>query len=184
MGREVSALVALATAVVVASVSSCSESSGRALPTANHPSSQATTATGTPKTQANPFTGFKACELLDKAMAGMGFPPSEVSIAGSNNGCQTSKPQVATYALYLQPSYPLGKFGDNPSKLHDGQINGRNAVLRRENGGSDGACDIAMAVPPADTAIVGLQYNGSTDKACDLVKQLAKKIEPMLPGGK
>lgn len=133
----------------------------------------------------NPFASIQSCDLLDKAMQSKDFPPGEPDTIGSENGCQTNKPQVASYRLDLVAGKSLKDFGSDPSNLHDGTVNGRESVQKRGGLDTEGACDIAMKVPPKSLAIAGItRTNGSTAKACDLATDLAKKIEPMLPGGK
>lgn len=180
------AITAAPLAAVAALLAGCSDApAGEAMPTGNAGSSISTSSSSAGNNHATPFAGMQACDLLDKALQSKELPPGEPDDIGSENGCQTNKPQVVSYRLDLMAEASLKKWGNDPNNLHDGQINGRPAVQEREIKGVEGSCGIAMKVPPKSVASVGIVGpNDNTKESCNLVTKVAEKIEAMLPGGK
>ncbi len=69
----------------------------------------------------------------------------------------------------------------NPSQASEGKVNGRPAVMEREPENSPGQCDVWLEVKPNSRAFVLLASGSDTAKACELVKDVAAKVEPLLP---
>lgn len=112
-------------------------------------------------------------------MQGKDFPAGEPDNYGSDNGCQTNNPDIASYSLDLITDASLSDWA-NENIAHRGSIEGRTAV--RQPQGDDG-CAVAMKVSSQAIASVGVTADPDTDEACNMVTEIAKKVEPMLPGG-
>jgi|SRR5699024_3913899 len=134
-----------------------------------------------PTSESKPLASLDSCTLLDKALDGRDFPDGERVDISSENGCQTNKPQVASYSLNLISGATLSQWAD-ADNAHKGSINERSAI--QEPSEETAGCAVAMKISSDAIASVGVsRSNGSTDKACDLVTEVAETIEPMLPGG-
>lgn len=132
----------------------------------------------------NPFKGMVACDVFDKALDQMDerdFPDGEYDNSGGENGCRSTIPQDVSTGLTLQPGGTLEDFVDDPTKAYDGDIKGRRAVEERGEY-DDGDCMLAMAVGPNDRAFISVSSGTmSPDEGCDLVEDIARKVEPLLP---
>ncbi|SNR68779.1 Protein of unknown function [Haloechinothrix alba] len=161
------------------------ESSGDPGPTsAGDHSSQGSDGADSDATSGDPLDGLEACDLLDDALEGEGFPPGEVETAGGENGCMSSKSGTGTAGLDLQPGYVYDEFVFDKEKLHLGTVNQRHAMQIRDAIGAGGSCNVSMEVRPDSRAVVGVNMrHGDTDEACAFVEELAERLEPMLPGG-
>jgi hypothetical protein len=177
--RSWAMLSVIAVAVVL---SGCSdESGGTPLPVPTNSISSGPK--GSSSTSEGVFGDLDACEVLDKALNGQSFPPAIVDKAGGDNGCDTSKPRVASVALSLQPDLGIQETNADPAKIHVGKINNRPAVQVREPLGSTGGCGIMIEVTENSRAHVTAAFNGTTEEACQFITDVAKKVEPQLPKG-
>ncbi|AXB47579.1 DUF3558 family protein [Amycolatopsis albispora] len=141
-------------------------------------------------TQASPsprelFDDVEACEVLDRAVVGQGFPPGTFSGIGSDNGCRT---QVTGTALGLTLDDRQGidaLAAADPGKSFSGHVGERRAVQVKDSVGDGGACEIGIEVAPQARAVVMvvLGSNRPTDEACSKAKEIATAIEPVLPMG-
>jgi|GEM_PF-3169850 len=133
----------------------------------------------------NPFEGMVACDVLDTALDKLedwDFPDGEYDKSGGPNGCGSTIPQKVSVGLTLQPGGTLDDFVDDPTKAYDGDIKGRPAVEERD-GYEKGSCMLAMAVGPNDRAFLSVaSADMSRDEGCNLVEDIARKVEPLLPG--
>lgn len=185
--REWLATLGVSVAVLIA-VGACSDTSGgepnvaettkTSLASNSNPSSRAERDAG------NPFEGMVACDVFDKALDKIDdwdFPEGEPDDTAGDNGCGSAIPQKVSVGLTLQPGGTLKDFGDDPSKLYNGDIKGRSAVEKRD-GYADGSCMLAMSVGANDRALLAVTSNTmSRDEGCDLVEDIARQVEPMLP---
>ena len=152
-------------------------------PAAGTNTSSSTTPSGDP---GNPFASLNPCSLLDRALAGAGFPPAVPTVADAKESCAANKPRAGDVspvdlALSLQPGRGYRNNVGNPSQASEGQVNGRAAVEEREPQHSPGQCGIWLEVKPASRALVLVTSGSDTANACKLVEGFAEKIEPLLP---
>ncbi|MEU0533063.1 DUF3558 family protein [Amycolatopsis tolypomycina] len=152
------------------------------------PSSQPTgsTAASPGDATADPFAGVSSCSILDQALAGQGFPKAEPLVANPKQGCRTTKPASGNtpgvdVGLSLNPGRGYKENVGNPSQASEGNVNGRPAVLEREPENSPGQCDVWLEVKPNSRAFVLLASGTDTARACQLVEDVAAKVEPLLP---
>lgn len=168
--------VGIAAAVVAASlaVAGCSSTTpGNASPST---ASTSTSATGT--TSTDPFGALQACQVLNQLVAGQGFDPGSNKTA--HNQCTASKPDFGAYGVFLDPVQGLGEYSaENPGSV-SAQINGRKA-LRVEP--DRGMCEFALEVGQHARALTTATMANPKDnaQACPSAKQLAEKLEPLLP---
>jgi hypothetical protein len=175
--------IVLATAALTAGLAGCtSEVGGQATP-----SSQAT-ATTAPATAdpGNPFAGLSPCTILDQVLAGQGFPPAAPTLADSKHGCGTEKPtsgnvQSVDVSLILQPGGNYKNNVNNPGQASEGKVNGRPAIEEQEPQHSSGQCSIRFQVKQDSRALLVLSSSLDTASACNQVKDIAEKVEPLLP---
>lgn len=164
-------------AITIASLNGCTNSEA-GTPSPSHRTA-ATTHTTEVGSQADPYGHLDSCDLLDKALDDKDFPPGERVDIESDNGCQAHNPDIAAISLNLTTDATLSRWADE-ELAHRGSIHGRTAVQEPE--GDDG-CAVAMKVSSQAIASVGATTDVDTDEACDMVTEVAKKVEPMLPGG-
>ncbi|MEV7096097.1 DUF3558 family protein [Amycolatopsis sp. NPDC051045] len=155
------------------------------------PSSQATgsTAPSTGSATAdpdNPFSGVSSCSILDQALAGQGYPKAEPLVANPKQGCRTTKSASGNtpgvdVGLSLNPGRGYKENVGNPTQASEGNVNGRPAVMEREPENSPGQCDVWLEVKPNSRAFVLLASGSDTARACQLVEDVAAKVEPLLP---
>lgn len=132
----------------------------------------------------NVFEEIRACDVLNKALTGEGFPPGQTEKAGGENGCDSTKPQFGTVGVTLQPDQGIDDLNANPSKMFDGTIHDRPAVQIREGLDSSGDCSVAIAVGANSRALVVSSLStSSTEEACKFITEVAEKVEPQLPKG-
>jgi hypothetical protein len=180
--RKPNSWAAISIVAVAVVLSGCSdERGGTPLPALTNSHSSGPAESNSPSQEV--FGELKACEVLDKALDSQGFPPAVVDQAGGDNGCDTSKPRVASVALSLQPDLGIQDTNADPTKIYEGKVNGRPAVQIREPLGSTGGCGIMIKVTENSRAHVTAAYNGTTDKACQFITEVAEKVEPQLPKG-
>lgn len=130
--------------------------------------------------QADPFAGMKACDVLNQVLQGTGMPPGEPERYGGDNGCQSNKPQEAAISLYLVPDRNYDDLNDSLETQHRGDVSGRPSIMIK--GQQRGGCDISMQVAGGSRAIIGVMRSvGTTEQACQMVEELAAKIDPLLP---
>ncbi|SEF36675.1 Protein of unknown function [Amycolatopsis pretoriensis] len=126
------------------------------------------------------------CSIIDQALAGQGYPKAEPLVANPKTGCRTTKPTAGDspgvdIGLSLDSGRGYKENVGNPSQASDGNVNGRPAVIEREPMNSPGQCDVWLEVKPDSRAFVLLASGSDTAKACQLVEDVAAKIEPLLP---
>ncbi|UJW28688.1 hypothetical protein L3Q67_25840 [Saccharothrix sp. AJ9571] len=125
---------------------------------------------------------LNACSILDNALEGKDFPRAEDSDIGSNNGCRSNKMGNST-ALDLDDQQGVDDVRAAPARIHDGSINGRRILQVKENGGTEGMCQIMLEVSTESRAMVTVTFGsrGDTDQACAEALSTAEAIEPQLP---
>lgn len=177
--------VSLATLLAVAA---CSNSSvgepSTAAPTATSSTPDSGATSSANSTPDDPFGDMVACDVFDKALAKMDdwdFPSGKYDESGGDNGCRSTIPQKVSAGLTLQPGGTLEDFGDDPTKLYHGDIKGRRAVEERD-GYEEGSCMLVMAVGSNARTLLGVTTSSmSRDEGCDLVEDIARNVEPLLP---
>ncbi|WP_410669753.1 DUF3558 family protein [Amycolatopsis sp. cmx-4-68] len=148
-----------------------------------------TTAPATNSTTAdpgNPFAGLSPCTIVDQALAGLGFPKAEPTVADAKESCRASKPssvstQGADVAVSLQPGLGYRDNVGNPSQASEGNVNGRPAVEEREPLNVTGQCGVWLEVKPSSRALVLVASGSDTTAACKLVEEVSPKVESQLP---
>jgi hypothetical protein len=134
-------------------------------------------------TTVDPFAGVNLCALVDQGVAGQGFPPAQVDPdIKSKRQCITKKPELGTVGIVVQVNVPYNSYFTAGASTKTGSVNDRPAV--QVAGGTDDpfGCDIYMEVKPNSRAIVGDTLStGTADDACVTARQIATKIEPLLP---
>jgi uncharacterized protein DUF3558 len=174
---------AAALAVLAFALTACtSQVGGQAAPSS--PVTGSTAPTGA--AQDDPFAGMSSCAILDQALAGQGYPKAEPLVANPKQGCRSSKaasgdtPGVDV-GLSLNPGRGYKENVGNPGQASEGKVNGRPAVLEREPENSPGQCDVWLEVKPHSRAFVLLASGSDTARSCQLVEDIAAKVEPLLP---
>lgn len=151
-----------------------------------------------PTDAADVFAGLDECEVLDAALDGEGFEPGKLdeefkSITFCNatklgdepctaDSCEYDRMGVADVGMGFQ-SHALDELEVDKSKTHKGDVNGRDALLiKNPSGTREGACMVLIDVGESDYALTLVTLeNRNTNEACDLVEQVAKRVEPQLP---
>ncbi|MFJ7211995.1 DUF3558 family protein [Amycolatopsis sp. NPDC098790] len=180
--RTAAALAAAALALTACT----SQVGGQAAPSTPATGS-ATPPTGSATTDPdNPFAGLSPCTIIDQALAGQDYPKAEPLVANPKTGCRTTKPTSGDspgvdIGLSLDSGRGYKENVGNPSQASEGNVNGRPAVMEREPMNSPGQCDVWLEVKPNSRAFVLLASGSDTAKACQLVEDVAAKIEPLLP---
>ena len=178
--RRTLALLAILT--LVAATGCTTERGGVAMPSKS--GSQSTPLTTPASAASDVFGALKACNILDKALEGQGFPAAAINKAGGDNGCQTSKAGYGAVSLDLHPDLGIDDLNADKIKQFPGEVNGRRSIQIRDGVGSRGNCDIALQVTKTSRAITGTTLTtGTTDEACAFIYDVAKKVEPQLPAG-
>lgn len=173
--RSQRAAAALAIGMLIAMSGCTDKRAGIALPTTSTPSSTTTV---------DPFNGLKACDVLDKALEGQGFPPAVVDVAGGDNDCKSDKAQYGGLSLALQPDQGIDHFNTDPSKIHDGTIHDRRIAEIRNGIRPAGDCAIALEVTKTSRVFITSALSvGTTEETCKFVEGVAEKVEPQLPRG-
>lgn len=172
--------IALSVALLSFSAACSSESPGAPLPVP--PSNDTGGTSAEPSPNPDPFNGLQACPVLDKALEGEGFPPSEKDTAGGDNGCDTQKIKFGSFSLDLHDDLGIGDLNADKSKQYPGDVNGRPAILVKEGVGAKGGCNVSMEVTKSSRAfLVFVLQTGTTEDACAFVEKIAEKLEPQLP---
>lgn len=174
MTNKTHSAVSMALPLVAATTLTLAACSTTTMGHASPSTASATTST----TPANPFGTMQACQILDQLLAGQGFEPG--SNKSARNQCIASKLYFGTYAVVLDPEQGLDEFStQNPGAVST-QINGRNA-MRDEP--VPGMCAFALEVSRSARALVVATMPDPKDRAqaCPNAKQLAERLEPLLP---
>ncbi|WP_297546402.1 DUF3558 family protein [Amycolatopsis sp.] len=132
----------------------------------------------------DPFAGLSTCVLVDQAVAGQGFPPSQPDpvIDPSRRQCGTKKPGFGNIGMELQAGQPYNTNLPANGTRTEGDISGRPSVQLQNTVSGEGGCDVVMEVKPNSRVIVlATLSTGTTAQACDFVGQVATKIERLLP---
>jgi hypothetical protein len=178
--------VVMSAALAFALTACTSQVGGQATPSSPATGSAAPSTGGATADPGDPFSGVSSCSILDQALAGQGYPKAEPLVANPKQGCRTTKPASGDtpgvdVGLSLNPGRGYKENVGNPSQASEGQVNGRPAVLEREPENSPGQCDVWLEVKPNSRAFVLLASGSDTTKACQLVEDVAAKVEPLLP---
>ncbi|MBN9745259.1 DUF3558 domain-containing protein [Amycolatopsis sp. A1MSW2902] len=140
-----------------------------------------------PASSENPFAARNQCALLDQILAGRGFPKATPSVADSQRSCVSKKPGDGPDAGVIGLTLQAGqRYTDNvadPSKAHAGNVNGRPLIEERQPIGSSGSCVIKLAVATNSRALIDVTNGSDTDVACAAARDLAVKLDPLLPKG-
>lgn len=137
------------------------------------------TPTGTTGTvNSNPFGTLKACQVLDQLLAGQGFAPGDNQNA--RNECTTSKIDFGAYSIALDPTRDLTDFEATNAGTTQTVVNGRNAMQAKP---TRGMCVYALEVGQNARALVlaNMADPRQGAQSCPSAKQLAEKLEPLLP---
>ncbi|MEV6877110.1 DUF3558 family protein [Amycolatopsis sp. NPDC051128] len=145
-----------------------------------------TTAPATSTDPDNPFSGLSPCSVLDQVLTGQGFPQAEPMVADTKNSCRSTKPTSGNtpgvdVGLSFQAGRGYKENVGNPSQASEGNVNGRPAVEEREPLNSRGQCNVWLEVKPSSRVFLLLASGTDTAKACQLVEDIAAKVEPLLP---
>ncbi|WP_409462342.1 DUF3558 family protein [Amycolatopsis sp. GA6-003] len=139
-------------------------------------------------TSGNPFSARNQCALLDRILAGQGFPKATPTVAQPTRSCASQKPSSGTekgieVGLFLQEGKLYTDNIAHPETARRGDINGRPSIEEPEQLNSPGQCDITMAVEPHSRANLGVTSDLTTAEACAQVEKYAVALEPLLPKG-
>jgi hypothetical protein len=126
------------------------------------------------------------CALVDRLLAGKGFPKATPTIADSKRSCAAQKPSVGTVrgtdaGISLQSGQLYTDNINNPSTARRGNVNGRPSIEQPEPLGSPGQCQVGMAVASTSRALVLVTGGSDTAASCQTAEDLATKLEPLLP---
>lgn len=177
-------VTATAGLIILAAVSGCANPTrGTAQPVSS--SGVSTAPTKPSDASITVFGNLTACEVLDKALEGQGFPPGMADNKGGDNGCRTNKAQFGTASVDLQPDQGIDQLRGDPTQIRSILINDRRAAEDRGVIGVSGGCAIAIEVTKTSRAlVVAVLSTGTKDESCAFVTDVAKKIEPQLPKGR
>ncbi|MGW4520368.1 DUF3558 family protein [Amycolatopsis sp. NPDC004378] len=168
-------------------LSACTDKvGGQATPSSPPAGSTAPATTSGAGDPDNPFAHLSPCTIVDQALAGLGFPKAEPTVADAKESCRASKPssvstQGADVAVSLQPGRGYRDNVGNPSQASEGNVNGRPAVEERDPLNVTGQCGVWLEVKPSSRALVLVSSGSDTSAACKLVEDVAAKVEPQLP---
>ncbi|GAB3584019.1 hypothetical protein GCM10027445_59600 [Amycolatopsis endophytica] len=169
MPRSIVLLAAAAAAVVT--LSGCSQTvSGTASPEP-HPSANVSVE--------DSLKALDACAVLAQLVEGQGFEPGVRKTV--RNECHASKADYGTYSLALDPYQGLAEFEGQATEIVPLQINGREG--REGKPGIAGMCEVALEVGEHARALTAATMTrpGDDAKACPAARDLAAKVEPLLP---
>lgn len=165
------------TIAAILATSGCSSAvSGNPVPSGTTSSGPGSTA---PSSAAGDvFGGMDACQVLNQLLTTQGFDPGErVSM---RNECHASKLDVGTYSLALDPVQGLAEFATTDPNAVKTSINGRNVMKSQDQ---EGMCWFALEVGQHARALAGMTVAREKEaaQACPNARQLAEKLEPLLP---
>lgn len=165
--------VTFAIAAVVAMTGCYTTTMGNASK-ASEPTSTGTTGA----VNSNPFGTLKACQVLDQLLAGQGFDPGDNQNA--RNECTTSKIDFGAYSIALDPTRDLTDFEATNAGATQTVVNGRKAMQVKP---TRGMCVYALEVGQNALALVlaNMADPRQGSQSCPSAKQLAEKLEPLLP---
>lgn len=168
--------VAILAIVAALGLAGCSSTT----PGTASPSTGATGTSATSTANANVFSALNACQVLDHLLTGQGFAPGEN--ISRRNECDASKLNFGTYGIALDPARGLNEYAADTPGATTTRINGRNALEAKP---SAAMCEFALEVGQHARALATAVMASSTDnaQACPSAKQLAEKLEPLLPKG-
>ena len=173
--------VALAALALGFGLAACtSEVGGQATPSSQ--TSATSSATADPD---NPFAGLSSCTVLDQALSGQNMPKAVPGVADPNNTCLASRPTSGdTPGLVVGLIFQaVGNYRDNvnnPAKASDGNVNGRPAIEEQEPLKVKGQCAIRFQVRDS-RALLSISFGSDTAGACEQARDIAAKVEPLLP---
>jgi len=163
----------------------CNDAPGHAIPNRTSGTTSTTTTntvSSTAQAESSSLSNLNSCDLLDRAMQGKDFPPGIRDDIGSDNSCQTNKKQEASYSLTILTDAPMEDWPIDPTNSHEGSINKRDAIQEKKE--NPPGCAIAMKVSDDSFVYVMVtRMNGTPSDSCELITNLAEKVEPMLPDG-
>ncbi|TVT31543.1 DUF3558 domain-containing protein [Amycolatopsis rhizosphaerae] len=172
--------LAATSCVAVVLVGCSSTTSGTPMPLTSI-AGPSTSGPDTSSTSANVLANLNACQVLDQVLAGQGFNPGENK--SRRNECGALKPGYGDFDLSLDPVQGLAEFTRTDLDAIKIDINGRNAMQATEELG--GGCSVAMEVSAHARAVVGVTMSSPSQDslACSNARQLAQRVEPLLPKG-
>jgi hypothetical protein len=128
------------------------------------------------------------CQLVDKALAGQGFPPAAPTVADAKRTCGARKSIAAaggdtglSVAISLQNGQKYLDSITKPDSARTGKLNGRPFVQQREPVSLHGGCQIALAVGDNARVLIVVTSGDDTAGACTEAQTVASAIEPELP---
>jgi hypothetical protein len=121
---------------------------------------------------------LNACQVLDQLLAGQGFDPGKNQ--NKRNECTTSKLNFGAYSIALDSTQGIADFATSNAGATQTAVNGRKAM---EFEPSPGMCVYALEAGQNARALAISNMASSTAnaRACPSAKQLAEKLEPLLP---
>ena len=122
---------------------------------------------------------LEACPVLDQLLSGQGFAPGERITR--RNECDATKPGYGTVGIALDPLQGLTDTQHQDPAATALEINGRKALVGEFTG--PGTCEVALEVAEHARASAAAVLLG-TDRqaeACSAARDLATKLEPLLP---
>ncbi|WP_215541382.1 DUF3558 family protein [Amycolatopsis sp. CA-230715] len=131
--------------------------------------------------EANPLAALKPCDLLGQMVQGLNYPPVAPDIVNKELACSTRKSDGADIALLLNPGVPFTEQPTNAGSSRPGNIHGRRALQMRDLGKVKGGCAVRLEVNPQANVVITAVSDTAAEQDCQLVDQLATRLEPMLP---
>ncbi|WP_284750225.1 DUF3558 family protein [Amycolatopsis sp. RTGN1] len=150
-----------------------------------NPSTSVSTTNSATADPSNPFAGLSACTVLDQALAGQGLPQAVPGVADPNNTCKINRPTSGTtpglvVGLILQAGASYRDNVNNPAQASEGTVNGRPAIEEQEPLHVKGQCAVRFQVRDS-RALMSISFGSDTAGACQQAKDIAPKVEPLLP---
>lgn len=177
--RHRATVITLATLALA--LSACDSKVGGTPQAADTPTGSSSSAAPSNAPSGNPFADLNACTVIDQVMEGQGFPPAQPSAADRLRSCASNKTGDANVGVALQDGEIYNANIPDPSKASEGHVGARRAIIERDPVGAAGQCAITMEVKPSSRALVSLTTEGTTEAACERVKDIAIKVEKLLP---
>jgi hypothetical protein len=140
--------------------------------------------TSSPQVSGGPLADTDPCSLLDSAAkAKLGLSGSgEPRKIGVSRGCRWRLRQGTDSYIFDVGILPAG-ISNVPDKVQITKLPdiGSHQAAQTQEGGGAGTCLIILGVSESSRVDNTVSASGDTQKACELVMELAKQVEPKLP---
>jgi len=125
------------------------------------------------------LSALDSCTILEQLVAGQGFEAGVRKTA--RNECHVSKPEYGTLSLALDPQQGLADLETQDAGRTPAEINGRRALVGEPE--RSGMCEVGLGVTEGSRALVLVTLVNSDlyAQACPAARDLATKLEPLLP---